>query len=107
MTPSRSAISSTERAAAAPASPTDDVEIDLNIAARRVRIGANLLVSLPHEALKFGLFDTPVLDAHLVDGLSVGSRSVLIPLTWASLAGHLLFALVLATVVRWRESKAA
>lgn len=29
-----------------------------------------------------------------------------IPLTWASLVGHLIFGLVTATVVRWRESRA-
>ena len=43
--------------------------------------------------------------AHLIAGLPAFLG--FIPLTWASLAGHLLFALVLATVVRWRESKAA
>jgi hypothetical protein len=43
--------------------------------------------------------------AHLIAGLPAFLG--FIPLTWASLAGHLLFALVLATVARWRESKAA
>ena len=39
--------------------------------------------------------------AHLVAGLPPFLG--FIPLTWASLVGHLLFALVLAWVVRWRE----
>ena len=41
--------------------------------------------------------------AHLIAGLPAFLG--FIPLTWASLAGHLLFALVLAMVVRWRESR--
>lgn len=40
--------------------------------------------------------------AHLIAGLPPFLG--FIPLTWASLVGHLLFALVLAWVVRWRES---
>ncbi len=43
--------------------------------------------------------------AHLIAGLPAFLG--FIPLTWASLVGHLLFALVLACVVRWRESGAA
>ena len=39
--------------------------------------------------------------AHLIAGLPAFLG--FIPLTWASLVGHLLFALVLAWVVRWRE----
>ena len=39
--------------------------------------------------------------AHLIAGLPPFLG--FIPLTWASLVGHLLFALVLAWVVRWRE----
>ncbi len=39
--------------------------------------------------------------AHLVAGLPPFLG--FIPLTWASLVGHLLFALALAWVVRWRE----
>jgi hypothetical protein len=42
--------------------------------------------------------------AHLIAGLPAFLG--FIPLTWASLAGHLLFALVLARVVRWREARA-
>ena len=40
--------------------------------------------------------------AHLIAGLPAFLG--FIPLTWASLVGHLLFALVLAQVVRWRET---
>ncbi len=43
--------------------------------------------------------------AHLVAGLPAFLG--FIPLTWASLGGHVLFALVLAWVVRWREAGAA
>ena len=39
--------------------------------------------------------------AHLIAGLPAFLG--FIPLTWASFAGHVLFALVLAWVVRWRE----
>lgn len=39
--------------------------------------------------------------AHLIAGLPAFLG--FIPLTWASLVGHLLFAFVLARVVRWRE----
>ena len=42
--------------------------------------------------------------AHLIAGLPAFLG--FIPLTWASLVGHLLFAFALATVIRWRESKA-
>ena len=42
--------------------------------------------------------------AHLIAGLPAFLG--FIPLTWASLVGHLLFALVLARVVRWREAGA-
>lgn len=42
--------------------------------------------------------------AHLIAGLP--AFLAFIPLTWASLTGHLLFALVLARVVRWREASA-
>lgn len=41
--------------------------------------------------------------AHVVAGLPAFLG--FIPLTWASLAGHLLFALVLGSVVRWREAR--
>ncbi len=40
--------------------------------------------------------------AHLIAGLPAFLG--FIPLAWASLVGHLLFALVLAWVVRWRET---
>ena len=40
--------------------------------------------------------------AHLIAGLPAFLG--FIPLAWASLVGHLLFALVLAQVVRWRET---
>lgn len=40
--------------------------------------------------------------AHLIAGLPAFLG--FIPLAWASLVGHLLFALVLARVVRWRET---
>lgn len=40
--------------------------------------------------------------AHLIAGLPAFLG--FIPLTWASLVGHLLFALVLACVVRWRDA---
>ena len=43
--------------------------------------------------------------AHLIAGLPPFLGYI--PLTWASLGGHLLFALVLAWVVRWREAGAA
>ena len=42
--------------------------------------------------------------AHLIAGLPPFLG--FIPLTWASLVGHVLFALVLAWVVRWREGAA-
>ena len=42
--------------------------------------------------------------AHLVAGLPPFLG--FIPLTWASLIGHMLFALALAWVVRWREARA-
>lgn len=41
--------------------------------------------------------------AHLIAGLPAFLG--FIPLAWASLVGHLLFALVLARVVRWREAR--
>ena len=43
--------------------------------------------------------------AHLIAGLPAFLG--FIPLTWASLVGHLLFALVLAWVVRWRGAARA
>ena len=43
--------------------------------------------------------------AHLIAGLPPFLD--FIPLAWASLVGHLLFALVLGWVVRWRESTVA
>lgn len=42
--------------------------------------------------------------AHLIAGLPAFLG--FIPLTWASLGGHIVFALVLAWVVRWREGAA-
>jgi hypothetical protein len=41
--------------------------------------------------------------AHLIAGLPPFLN--LIPLAWASLAGHVLFGLVVAYVVRWREGR--
>jgi len=41
--------------------------------------------------------------AHLIAGLPAFLG--FIPLTWASFGGHVVFALVLAWVVRWREAK--